>query len=148
MGLLKKLGFMVNREKSVLIPSTRICYLGHIIDSVEGNVYLPREKICLQCELLLLGKKHTIKEVVKLIGLFTSSMYPMNLAGLFLRHLDKDKVNALMAVDNDYYSVLHLSKPARNVIIWWKNNARKKNGKWIRNPQIGFYLETDASKSG
>lgn len=44
MGLLKKLGFMVNREKSVLIPSTRIRYLGHIIDSVEVKVYLPEEK--------------------------------------------------------------------------------------------------------
>lgn len=35
-----------------------------------------------------------------------------------------------------------------NEIIWWKNNVKKKNGKWIWNPQIDFYLETDASKSG
>lgn len=43
--LLNDLGFSVNMEKSVLTLSTRIRYLGHIIDSVQFKVYLPDEKI-------------------------------------------------------------------------------------------------------
>lgn len=42
--LLRNLGFSVIMEKSVLIPSTKNCYLGHIIDSVEFKVYLLMKK--------------------------------------------------------------------------------------------------------
>jgi hypothetical protein len=31
-NMLQNLGFSVNKEKSILVPSTRICYLGHIFD--------------------------------------------------------------------------------------------------------------------
>lgn len=62
--------------------------------------------------MILLKEKHTIREIAKLIGLFTSSMYAINLAGLCLRYIDKDKVNALRAVDNDYDSAIYLSKHA------------------------------------
>lgn len=47
-------------EKSVLTPSTRIRYLGHIIDSVQFKVYLPDEKIekiISKCESVLRNRK-------------------------------------------------------------------------------------------
>lgn len=71
--LLNDLGFSVNMEKSVLTPSARIRYLGHIIDSVQFKVYLPDEKIekiISKCESVLRNRKiHSIREVAKLIGL-------------------------------------------------------------------------------
>ena len=41
--LFPSLGFTINKEKSMLIPSRRISYLGHIIDSTRFKVYLPDE---------------------------------------------------------------------------------------------------------
>lgn len=63
--LLVKLGFFVNREKSVLVhvPSTTIHYLGHILDSVNFKVFLPDEKIdkiITYCDTLLNKKVCTI----------------------------------------------------------------------------------------
>ena len=149
--LLEKLGFFVNREKSMLVPSSRILYLGHIIDSVEFKVYLPdekTEKIIGLCEKLLQKRKLLIREIARLIGLFTSSMYAVNLAALYFRYLDRDKVNALRLSNNDYDGEILLSEFSKSEIIWWKDNVKGKNGKWIRLPKIDIYLETDASKSG
>ena len=43
---LESLGFFINDEKSVKIPTQRITYFGNIIDSVLFMVFLPENKIC------------------------------------------------------------------------------------------------------
>lgn len=45
MSELNNLGFTINDQKSIIIPSQRIVYFGVIIDSVEFKVYLKDEKI-------------------------------------------------------------------------------------------------------
>lgn len=69
--LFEKLGFFVNRETSVLVPSTTIHSLGHVLDSVKFKVFLPDEKIdkiITYCDTLLNKKVCTIREVARLIG--------------------------------------------------------------------------------
>ncbi|XP_052694156.1 uncharacterized protein LOC128172399 isoform X2 [Crassostrea angulata] len=150
-NLLESLGFVVNREKSVLIPSQEIHYLGHIIDSVKFKVYLPDEKvekIISYCNLISTKKVCFIREVARLIGLFTSSLHAINLGALFFRYLDRDKVQALAKENNDYDAQMLLSDMSINEIVWWKENITLRNGKWIRDPKVDIYLETDASKAG
>lgn len=43
-GLLEKLGFIINYEKSCLDPNTRRQYLGFILDSIKMSVELTQEK--------------------------------------------------------------------------------------------------------
>jgi hypothetical protein len=43
-SLMKELGFMINVEKSVLVPQKQITSLGNIIDSDQMIVILPTEK--------------------------------------------------------------------------------------------------------
>ena len=40
-GLLEKLGYVINREKSVLESTHRLEYLGFVIDTVEMKFFLP-----------------------------------------------------------------------------------------------------------
>lgn len=121
--LLEKLGFFVNREKSVLVPSTAIHYLGHILDSVKFKVFLPDEKIdkiipyCDTCTLLN-KKVCTIRKVAGLTWLFTSSLHAINLGALFFRYLDRDKVQALTEENDNYDAEMLLSEFSRNEIIW------------------------------
>ena len=42
---LDSLGFIIKKEKSVLIPSQIMVFLGYVIDSVEMTVSLPEEKL-------------------------------------------------------------------------------------------------------
>ena len=67
-SLVNDLGFFINKEKSVTIPTTRIQYLGHIIDSVEFKVYLPEEKIekiIRHCTQVLSSKTNSIRQVAR-----------------------------------------------------------------------------------
>lgn len=63
------------------------------------------------CELVLRNRKiHSIREVAKLIGLFTSSLNAINLGALHFRYLDSDKVLALAISNNDYEGHILLSE--------------------------------------
>ena len=148
---MENLGFYINYEKSNLIPSTRIEYLGHLIDSVTFKVYLPDEKvekILISCAEMLNSKTCKIRTVAHLIGLFTSAKNAIRLSPLLYRYLNRDKIHALAASNNDYEVFMTLSGEAKNEIRWWQNNIFDKNGKDIRPSKIQFYLETDASKAG
>lgn len=47
-----------------------------------------------------------------------------------------------MAKENGNYDAkIILSKFSKTEIIWWKNNIRIKNGKWIRDPKIDIYIK-------
>lgn len=72
----------------------------------------------------------------------------LNLGALFFRYLDRDKVQALTEENSNNDAEMLLSEFSRNEIIWWKKNVRIKNVKWIRDPKVDVYLETDASKDG
>ena len=94
---MKNLGFYINYEKSNLIPSTRIEYLGHLIDSVTFKVYLPDEKvekILISCAEMLNSKTCKIRTVAHLIGLFTPAKNAIRLSTSFYRYLNRDKVHA------------------------------------------------------
>ena len=43
--IIESLGFIINKEKSVLIPAQKIVFLGYVIDSVARTVSLPEEKL-------------------------------------------------------------------------------------------------------
>ena len=45
MGLLEALGFLVNYSKLQLEPSLIINFLGFIVDSVKGELWLPQVKL-------------------------------------------------------------------------------------------------------
>ena len=98
MELLEKMGFVINNEKSALVPSTTINVWGHILDSIKFNVFLPDDKInklISYFDALLNMKVCVIREIAKLIGLFTSSLHAINLGALLLFiNLDKVLVKA------------------------------------------------------
>lgn len=51
--------------------------------------------------MLNIRKRISIREVAKLVGLFTSSLYAIKLGALHFRYLDRDKVHALTISNND-----------------------------------------------
>ena len=61
--LLQRVDFCINVEKSVLIPTTCIEFLGNVIDSVDMTVTLPerrRDNILQHCSLLVSRRKRRL----------------------------------------------------------------------------------------
>lgn len=150
-NLLHSLGFLVNKEKSVFIPTQRIIFLGYLIDSVQFKVFLTEEKI--QKILKSANKIYSlynpvIREVSSLIGLFTSASCAVLLAPIFHRYLDIEKTLALSKNNDNYDGIMSLSENSRNEILWWIKNVDRNEGKSISFGTPTEYIETDASKIG
>lgn len=74
--LLRKLGFYINVEKSVLVPTQCIDYLGNIIDTNNMTISLPKhrtDKILQGCKELISKQRNTIREVAQITGLLVAA---------------------------------------------------------------------------
>ena len=77
LNLFEGLGFSVNYEKSVLVTTTSIEFLGFSVDSINLSLSLPRDmvkKVRKECQQLLDNPTSTIQEFSRLLGHLTSSI--------------------------------------------------------------------------
>lgn len=150
MSVLDALGFHCNLEKSVIEPTQVIHYLGFIVDSASFTVTVSQEKvntILISSQEILESAVVTIRDVARLIGLYTSCMRAIQFGPLYYRALENDKVMALKA-SGDYDAIMNLSEPAIQDIEWWMTNIARNNGTLIRRPPIDICVYTDASCTG
>ena len=98
--LLQNLGFVINWKKSVLDPSHCMEYLGFVINSMEMNLSLPKEKmnqLIQSCRDRIREKTASVRTLAKIIGKLTSSMQAVLPAPLHYRHLQMLQLKGLLA---------------------------------------------------
>ena len=74
-SVLENVGFVVNYEKSVMIPSPQIEFLGFLVDSTTMSLASPHEKIRKiqrECQKALTVSSLTLRKLASLIGLLSS----------------------------------------------------------------------------
>ena len=111
LGTLGNLGFVVNYEKSVMIPSPQMKFLGFLVDSTTMTLALPRKKvrkIQQECQKALTVSSLTLRKLASLIGLLNSSIQAVFPAPLHYRHLQKLK-NQHLSPSMNYESKVQLS---------------------------------------
>ena len=89
--LLRSLGFTIHPEKSVLIPTQKLKFLGFIIDSLSMTISLApkkREKIYNYCRLLLSPASHTIRQVSSTICCLVAVCPAVKYGRLFYRNIE------------------------------------------------------------
>ena len=75
MNLLESLGFIINKEKSVLTPTRTITFLGFAINSITMLFTLPSEKVqklLTLCRQIRSGSKVLLRILAQLLGLLES----------------------------------------------------------------------------
>lgn len=146
---LESLGYLVNKEKSVLEPMQRIVSFGFILDSVKFMVYLTEEKIqkiILKATDLLRTKYVLARDLASFIGLLISAFYAVLEAPLRYRDLERCKISSL-GIDRNFDNKLILDVNSVKQLNWWIENVSEKNGKRIRPMKVNIRC-TDASLSG
>ena len=144
------LGFVINEEKSCLVPCQRTKFFGFILDSVLFMVFLPPEKVekIEKMALYLLDSKQImIKELAFFIGLLINAFYAVLEAPLHYRTLERQKIKSL-EVANNFERKIVLSSVSKDEITWWLKNVKGKNGKKIRPDVVSHWNQTDASNLG
>ena len=116
-----KVGFLLNQEKSVLVPSHEITFLGFILNSLIMTVRPTPEKAAKpkqKCVAVLTNTHVSIHVVSDVRGLMVSVFPGVEYAQLFYRSLEIDKIKALKASRGDYNSILILSDTTVTDIKW------------------------------
>ena len=149
-ALFRRLGFVVHPEKSVLIPTQQMVFLGFVIDSIAMTVSLTTEKVKtieLKCHALLNNTEPTIRFVTHVIGLLVAAFPGVMYGPLFYRQLESDKSHALKANQGNYDASMSLSKAAKSELQWWEENVQQAYCN-ICHDHPHVILETDSSLSG
>ncbi|CAB4038826.1 Hypothetical predicted protein, partial [Paramuricea clavata] len=116
------LGLITHPEKSVLIPTQRLTYLGFILDSKEMKIYLTPEKtdrLIKLCVDILKKPKSTVQEIASLVGMMTASFPAVMYGPLHYRSIDMDKNEALKKSKGNFNSSMTLSSSSIEDLHWW-----------------------------
>ena len=147
---LSDLGLTVNYDKSVLIPTTVIEYIGFIIDSIGPNntpwIKIPVKK--------LNKLKKDIRRVIKaghvqarglarIAGMCVAMTKAILPAKLKLRN-----VYRLLAKKTSWSDSLLLDKAAHSDLLWWLESLSTWNGAPISLAPPDIQIATDASGTG
>ena len=112
--LRESLGFGINDGKSQLQPTTRICFLGFIIDSISMELLLPEDKlqkIISACLNLVSKNNPSVREVAHVTGLLVSAFPAVNYLNLYYRSIELCKCRAL-SENLDFDQAIILSSQA------------------------------------
>ncbi len=144
------LGFVINYEKSVMVPCKRIMHLGFIIDSDSMMVTLPEEKVqhlVLMCRELAEKNMDTIRNVAKVIGSLVATFPAVQLGPLKYRELEHAKDNALKVNRGNFDAMMAISEEMKSELAWWADSLDSQFKPILeRNPDV--ILTSDASTQG
>ena len=144
--LLECLGFVVNTKKSVFQPQQSLEFLGFVINSVDMEMLLPRDKlkkIRLEAQRLLREDVVSARSLSRLIGKMNATNQVIPPAPLFYRNLQMSLHQALRMSHSQNYEPRAITE-----LDWWVKNMSKWNGKALLKRQVDLTINSDASLSG
>ena len=148
--LLTELGFTIHLEKSILIPTQEITFLGFIINSKDMTIRLTPEKKDKIVNLCSSFKKKTspsIRELASVIGNLVAAMEAVPYGKLHYRQLEKDKILALSNSNGIFEHKVHISDKAIDDLDWWIENVHQSKDR-LNDLPVDLTIHTDASSKG
>ena len=148
--VMTELGFCVHPDKSCLVPSQEIVFLGNVLNSVTMTIKLTsdkKQKVMHACKTLQLTATHTIREVARVLGLIVSSFSAVMHGPLHYRQIEREKSLAVKTNKGDYDSQMSLSLQAKTELQWWVDNI-DNSFNVIKHEPPSIVINTDASKIG
>ena len=149
--LFEALGFTIHPEKSVLVTTNILIFLGFLLNSLEMVVTLTPEKassLIKQCTCILKQENPTIRDVAKMVGKMNSSSAGMLFANLHYRQVENEKKTAaLKRSRGDFDAEMQLSDIAKQDVQWFIQNAATANNP-VHHGRVTLEIRSDASKQG
>ena len=150
LDLLQWLGFTINWEKSLLVPTQSLTFLGLSIDSQTMSLSLPEKKVLdiqNKCQSLIRNPTTSARAVASLIGTLEAARPAIWQAPLHYRQLQIQLIKSLQASWDNYETLMSLNN-AGTELQWWLHNITPVNGSTINPPAPELYITSDASKAG
>lgn len=149
-NLLTNLGFVINHQKSQLIPSQCQQFLGFELNSLNMTIGLPlekRKKILNLLKDVAKRKNIIIREFAKLLGVLTSACPAIAYGWMYTKLLEREKFLALRQSNDNYDGKMVIPDILNEDLIWWEKHIMTATN-LIRNGQYSLEIYSDASLSG
>ena len=146
--LLEALGFVINYEKSNLIPAREMEFLGMMVNSTLMALFIPQKKmseLLALCRKTLKLQKLSLRKIAKLLMKLKATDSAFSWAPLQTRHLQQILVKG-MRQGLSYEDELPLTSEAFLELEWWLYNMESLNGKPISVSPPDIIISTDAAK--
>ena len=144
------LGFKIHEKKSVVIPTTKITFLGYEVDTLDMKVRPTPEKIQKFKDLaweILESEKIRIRDVARLIGLMVDYSKGIDYGEAHYRRLESEKTLALKNCQGNFERKMTLTDVAKEDIYWWLERIDTGCRK-IRLQKPVLTVVTDSSDNG
>jgi hypothetical protein len=149
LNLLKSLGFLVNKEKSTLIPTQYLVYLGGLFHLDKGLIYPTQERIAkinLAIENLLTQEKASAFMFLHLLGIMASCLQMILNARLFMRPVTSfEFLETKFAQPHCTNSIYSTSEITSHLVVKFSEHAERP---FFQFPKTSVVITTDASKKG
>lgn len=148
-ALLKNLGFIINEDKSIRLPSNSCKYLGFIIDTRRWEVRLPTEKrsrIKAELDKIKRLDRCKIRRFAQFIGLLISACPAIEYGWLYTKQLERLKFLNLQGHEN-YDLYMNIPESILPDINWWIS-AIDKSVHRIKDDNFVCEIFSDASTTG
>lgn len=151
LNTLQSLGFIINWEKSCLIPETRCKFLGFVFDSRNMSIELPLEKRNRILELINVIKRLLtckIRYFAHFIGLLVSAVPAVKYGMLYIKNFERQKFGALLKSSQNYNAPMLINhSKIKEDLDWWSKNIPHAIDD-IRQDTFDIEIYTDASSTG
>ena len=149
--LLQSLGFVINLEKSMLVPDQLMEFLGLELDSRAMSKSLPESKrssIVGLCKRLSKGDWASLRDLASLLGNFTWATHAVQFAQAHFRWIQNLYIFGLKDNGGLMQAKVRLSKKAKGDLDWWIVNLMSSPGRSLLCPSPSLVIFSDASLSG
>nr|CAI5830805.1 unnamed protein product [Callosobruchus analis] len=120
--VLTSLGFIINKEKSILSPIQECKFLGFTFNTVTMKMSLPFEKkenITSASNQFLTQKNCSIRNLAAYIGVLVAACPATQYGWAHVKLLERTKYLALSREMHNYNKKIEVPSSARNDILWW-----------------------------
>eukprot|EP01126_Amoeba_proteus_P004040 TRINITY_DN11384_c0_g1_i15.p1 TRINITY_DN11384_c0_g1~~TRINITY_DN11384_c0_g1_i15.p1 ORF type:complete len:563 (-),score=72.01 TRINITY_DN11384_c0_g1_i15:15-1703(-) len=147
---LMDLGLTINMKKSILKPTTRVVFLGFIVDSVLMKMFIPGPKIKEIRKMagkLIKEEKCTIRMLSSFLGKISAAAEAVLPWRLRTRALLLDK-HKIFREKCSWESTVHLSQDSLSELRFWTDCVQNFNGKDIKTNHPDWITRSDSSGEG
>lgn len=148
--LMDSLGLTVHPEKSVLVPTQQIVFLGFLLCSITMTIRLTPDRcqaVVECCKDIMAQKRVTIRQFSQLIGRLVATQPGVEYAPLYYKPLEKIKDYELKRHQGNYNSFMTIPRNIHPIIDWWIHNIFSSY-KLVSHGRPKLTLYSDASKTG
>ncbi|CAC5406985.1 unnamed protein product [Mytilus coruscus] len=150
LNLLTRFGFIVNLEKSSLIPAQSITYIGALFN-FKKEIVLPTPERLTKLEMSiqnLMTGHNTASDYFVLLGLIASCIEMIPNARLFMRPIQLHLLHYWKPSSKDLLCQIPFTLHLKSHLIWWLDRANTAKGRSLQQSSANLTITTDASKTG